>query len=229
MSALPENMVGPGGGRPAMPAGGLRIRPGRAWYIVAGVILLIGLAGLAGGIGHLVSSIARSVAGSSRVVVPGTGTVTLAEPGEYTVCHEYRSVIAGKVYQNPQATPALNCRLVFAEDGKEVALLPMSMSHTYEYGSRAGQAIWEFRADRGGVYKLSAEYPEGKKGPGEVVLAVERTFPVGAIFGLFAGIGVLMLCGIGALAIFLVTLIRRAKCKQRLREELSRRPPAPGA
>ena len=225
MTTLPQNTMAPGGSSPMIPPGGLRIRPGKVWYLLAALLLLIGYGALAGGVGHLVSSIAKSVAGAGRVVVPGSGTVTLDEPGEYTVHYEYRSVVAGKVYRSPEAAPALECRLVFTDDGTEVPLRPASMSHTYEYGSRAGESILGFHADRAGVYELSAEYPEGEEGPNEIVLAVGGAFPVGSIFGLFAGIGVLMLCGIAALVIFLVTLLRRASCKQRLREELLRNPP----
>ena len=225
MTVLPQNMMGPDGRSPMIPPGGLRIRPGKIWYLLAVLLLLIGFGALAGGVGHLVSSIAKSVAGAGRVVVPGSGKVTLDEPGEYKVYYEHRSVVGGKSYRGPAETPALECRLVFADDGREVSLEPSSSSFTYEYGSRAGKSVWEFRADRSGVYELSAEYPKGEKGPKEVVLAVGGAFPVGSIFGLFAGIGVLMLCGIAALVIFLLTMLRRASCKQRLREELLRHPP----
>lgn len=203
------------------------IRPSWLYYPLAAVLL-------AAGIGILVRgaySFVRSVAGPrTRIVVPGSGEVTFDRAGEYTVSYEHRSVVGGRTFNTPTDMPPLTCTLVEASSGREIHLTPVAGSFTYAVGHTAGVAVYNARIDSPGTYRLSASYPPGGTGPENVVLAVGDPFSVGTFGGFFMSIPLCFLFSAGAIALFVVTLVRRILCKKRLAQPpgaTSSMPPPP--
>ena len=145
----------------------------------------------------------------------GRDNLTLREPGNYTIFYEYHSVIGDKLYSTDENLSGLACVVVPKARNSIVALSPSSMSSTYEFGGRSGSTHINFKVDQPGIYALSAGYRTGQQGP-EVVLAVGRDFTTG-LFVTILGALALLFGSIGiAVAITLVTLLKRSKKKKLL-------------
>lgn len=186
------------------------ISPSRWYYALAGLVFVGGWVLFAL---FLFKNLSGMGAKLQQVVVPGEADITLREPGEYTIFYEYRSVIGNRVYSTDESLSALGCELVSKAKNSKIALSPSSMDSTYELGGRSGRSVFQFRVDQPGVYELSAGYPEGQKGP-QIVLAVGKDFTTGLLMTIFGGLA-LVFGSIGsAVAITLVTLIKRHKLKQ---------------
>lgn len=196
------------------------IKPSRLYYILAAVVLLIGIALPAWAMVSLLGGVLKPPI--STIIVPGEGEVLLEKAGKYVICYEHRSVINGKVYVGPEAPPGLECRLVSKATGQEVSLKATFGSYSYTHGSREGVAVWDINVNQPGTYELSAWYPEGVEGPEEVVLVVNEDFPWRGMVGMFVSVPLAIICFCGAAAIFLVTLLKRISSKKRLAEYAGR-------
>ena len=180
--------------------------PGRAGYVIAAVVLVAGLVGMA-----LALYCGLSGLSLQRVVVPGSGEIAIDEPGRYTIYHESRSVVDGRVY-DVEGVAGLTVELVSAETGETIPLEAPFGDTTYDFGGRSGRGVLAFDVDRSGDYRLSADYPGGS-GP-ETVLAVGGGIGkriamtvVGAIAS--AGGGFVL-----ALAIGIFTFVRRRRARR---------------
>lgn len=180
--------------------------PSRKGYVFAAAVLAAGVVGFA-----LVLFLGLSGLSMQRVVVPGSAELALEEPGRYTIYHESRSVMDGRVYDVDDVS-GLTVELVSAETGESVPLDAPGANTTYELRGRSGRGVLTFEVDRPGAYRLSADYPAGA-GP-ETVLAVGKG--LGAriamtVAGAIAiGIGAFLL----AAAIAVVTFVRRRRAFQ---------------
>ena len=185
-------------------------RPGRRWYLVAALVLLGGMALFA----QVLIARLNDLGGELRqLVVPGTHDLALGEAGEYTIFHERVSVVGGEAFAGPISGLRVT---VTGPGGEAVPVGAPGASMTYALGGRSGVAIFGFRIERPGTYRLAATYADGRAEP-RAVLAVGRDFLgqlVGAILtGLAIGFGTLAL----AVTIAVVTFVKR------------RARPAPGA
>ncbi|MDP6542811.1 MAG: hypothetical protein QGH60_02405 [Phycisphaerae bacterium] len=75
------------------------VKPSGWYYVLAGLVLAGGIAGFAL---FLFSGLTDLSGGLTQMVVPGEHELTLSEAGDYTVFHEYRSVVGSKVYSTGQ-------------------------------------------------------------------------------------------------------------------------------
>jgi hypothetical protein len=150
---------------------GERITPGRRYYGVAFLILVLG--GIVFGL-SLATGI-QGVAGNlQRMVMPRSYFITLPEAGKYTIFHEYRSSAAGRVFAtNNIDLSGMRVSLVAKATGEEVKLVPPSTSYSYSTGV-SGTSMMEFDIRKPGIYQFSAWYARGA-GP-EVVFAIGRGF-----------------------------------------------------
>jgi hypothetical protein len=191
-----------------------RVGPGRWWYWLAAAVLVSGLilAVLLGYRGvRAMLSLGDAVA---RVVVPGNAELTLAEAGEYSIWHEYRSVVDGTGFVNEPDLPGLRCALRAPDTGDAVALAPSSASASYSIGSRAGVLVWRFRAERPGTYALSCRYAAGQAGPNAVLAVSEADDVFTGIFTIVGAVGLFFVSAGIAATIFVVTLIRRQRASR---------------
>lgn len=193
------------------------IRPSRGYYGLAGLVLVAGGALFALLLFKNLSGLADKL---KQVVVPGKSEITLTEPGEYTIFYEYQSVVGNRVYSTERNLSGLECALVSKDTRAKVALSRTSTNSTYTVGGRSGESIFDFRIERTGTYELSAWYPEGREGP-EVVLAVGHDFTTKLLLTIFGGLGILFGSIALAVAIALVTFIKREKAEKRLKGSLA--------
>lgn len=186
------------------------LSPSRWYYALAGLVFVGGWVLFAL---FLFKNLSGMGAKLQQVVVPGEADITLREPGQYTIFYEYHSVIGNRVYSTNESLSGLACELVSKTKKSRIALSPSSMDSTYELDGRSGRSVFDFRIDQPGVYELSAGYPEGQPEP-QVVLAVGKNFTARLLMTIFGGLA-LVFGSIGiAVAITLVTLIKRHKQKQ---------------
>jgi hypothetical protein len=189
-----------------------RITPSRWYYVLAGLVFVTGMVLFAV---FLVKSISGMGSKLQRMVAPGETELALSEPGTYTIFYEYRSVIGNTVYSTGGRISGLACAVVAKPGNTLITLVPSLTNTTYNFGGRSGRSLFEFRIASPGVYTLSARYPEGQKGP-QVVLAVGKDFTAGIFVTILGALG-LLFASIGiAVAITLVTLIKRIKKKKLL-------------
>jgi hypothetical protein len=188
------------------------IRPSRWYYAIAGVIFVGGW--VAFGV-FLFMNLSGMRSKLQQVVVPAKADITLRDAGNYTIFYEYNSVVDNKVYSTAQDLSGLGVTLSSKATGSRVSLTPSTSNSTYEFGSRAGKSVFKFNIHDPGVYELSASYPEGQQGP-ELVLAVGHDFMVGLLTTIFGSLGIVFGSMGIALAITIVTVIKRSNAKKRL-------------
>jgi len=184
--------------------------PGRWYYGLAAAVFVAGCVYFGVFLWQNISRIGENL---TQVVVPGKSQLTLSKPGKYTIFYEHQSVVGNKVYSTGQELSGLECSLVSMDTGAEIALSPSAMNSTYSLGSRSGVSVFDFQIERPGAYELSAQYSEGREGP-EVVLAIGQGFAEDIFKTVFGALGILF-GSIGlAVAIIVITLIKRDKAKK---------------
>ena len=100
-----------------------KIKPGRWMYLLALVMFANAVGAIVWAIPNLVGGIGEMA--GVQIVVPGTTEVTLDKPGNYTLSHEYQSVVNGKRYSTQGAISDLKCTLRSPATGREVPLSPV--------------------------------------------------------------------------------------------------------
>jgi hypothetical protein len=178
---------------------------GRAGYVLAAICLLAGLA-VAGWLGW--SAFAALQNALTRVVVPGTSTLTLDQPGNYTIFHEAESVVDGKLY-SVQTISGLRVTMT-SEDGTPIDVVVPGMSSSYAIGGHSGQSVLSFDIAAPGRYRLTAAYADGRTEP-KTVLAVAHAFFGRLILAIFGAIGSVFAGFAAALAFGLTTYFRRRR------------------
>ncbi len=89
-----------------------------------------------------------------QLVVPGKETVTLREPGEYTIFHEYLSTVAGKAYATGAGLDGLIVAVTYPASGAEMSLSSPSMTQRYAIAGRAGVSVLKFTISDPGPYEI---------------------------------------------------------------------------
>ena len=181
--------------------------PGRAGYVAAALVLLLGLAAAGG---FLFLRLRDLGGGVSQILVPGVAELQLEETGGYTIFHETSATVDGRYYASEDVSGlAVN---VTGPDGRAVEVRAPAVTTSYEFGGREGRSILAFDAQEPGSYRLSAEYPVGSGG--EVVLAVARG--LGRRLGLTLAITLGLAFGASGLAAALaaVTFLRRYRARR---------------
>lgn len=141
-------------------------RSSRWWYALALAIGFVGCGASAGlGFYHLDNKLDSM----HRGVMPGKLRMELAS-GSYTVYHEQRSTVDGKLYSSTDIG-GLRCRLTDTASHTPVELSVPSTSTSYEFGSRKGASVWSFDIAHDGTYELQCVGQDGRQ-PTPVVLAV---------------------------------------------------------
>lgn len=179
--------------------------PGRWVYAVAVLIAFAGLALCGTAIYHAVISLTH---GFQQFVVPGGTTITFERTGNYTIYHEYRSVIANRIYHTDEAVSGLECEVSEAGTGRMIPIRTARANSTYQIGGREGRGLFEVKIDKPGTYEFRGRYAAGFDGP-STVLAVGTASILRFVALVFGGLAALFTCAIVALLIVLYTFVRR--------------------
>ena len=188
--------------------------PSRVYYGLAAVIFIGGwvLFGL-----FLFRSLSKLPEKLQQVVVPGKTDITLAKAGNYTIYHEYRSVIGSRVFSSPRVVSGLECRLVSKATGAEVPISTPLGTSRYSYGSRAGVSLFDFTIDRPGAYEFSGGYADTGEGP-QVVLAIGQGFVAAILLTVLGCLAIVFGCIGLAVAIAVYTAVKRQKACERAQD-----------
>ena len=193
---------------------GTYLGPSRAYYALAAGVFVGGWVVFGIFLWKNLSGIADQL---QQVIVPGKVELNLPSPGKYTIYHEYESVVGSKVYSSRQSLSGLEVTLSSLATGDEVALSRSNVDSTYSMGGRSGKAVFDFTIDRPGAYELAARYPAGEEGP-EVVLAVGQGFTGRILTTVFGALGIVFGAMVLAVAIALVTAIKRHNAAKRAKD-----------
>lgn len=189
--------------------------PGR-WYY--GLAALIAVAGIALSVSSMISGFGSLGSDLQQVVVPGSSDLSLFQIGEYTIFYENQTVVNGRVYFTDEDIPGLQIEVKNKTTGLEVATYPPEGSTSYSFGSRSGRSVLAFDIDKPGIYKLSAGYPQGVKGP-EVVLAIGHGL-FGSVLSVIMYPLVIFFGSIAAAAVIVIVVyIKRQEAAKRAEEE----------
>ncbi len=195
--------------------------PSRLWYVLAVIVLLAAI----GGFTTLLFAALGSFDQMIRMLAPGQAELKLDRTGSYTIFHEHRSTLDGRVYDVGNVS-GLAVTVTSGAGGANVPL-QSAASTNYSSGSRAGRSLFSFEIREPGVYRLSASYRDGRKEP-QTVLAVGHQAVSGFVTSLLAAMACLF-AGLGiAVGIIVIVAIKRRKAlslPQRL--DLSRPPQLP--
>jgi hypothetical protein len=194
-----------------------RVRPGRWMYWLSAGIMAFSVLFTAPWLIYWIARVAEFDAQFQRCVMPGTSSITINEPGEYTVYHEYSTAYAGRSYRNAEDLGDMQLSVKVKSSGQAVTVTKVKNEENYSSGKTQGVGMWKFEAASPGEYEMTAAYESGNAKP-EVVLSVAKdvvkklvTAILAMTGGLFAGIGIFC---VGAL-LLVATLIIRAVSRSR--------------
>jgi hypothetical protein len=183
--------------------------PSRAWY---GLAIIIFLTGLSLFIMFLLKGILGMTGDMIQVVVPGSRVMELNEPGDYTIFHEYRSVVDGKVYASGAQLANMEIRVIDRASGADLPLSPVMGSSNYSMGGRQGYGVFNFQVSSPGEYEIIAEYTRGHTGP-QTVLAISGGFVEELVITILGSIGILFGTITVTVLIVVITAIKRSKAR----------------
>src|SRR5215472_985721 len=154
---------------------------------------------------------------ATRVTAPGSATITLAEPGTYTISYErqargdFTSGAHASSHQPnfPAALTGLQISIRSADSGDRVPVHVLDNTFTYQSGSTVGFGLGEFSINRPGKYVLVSRLSNDGVG-GPVTLAVAKSAPGDVpayVLGAFIAIALLLAApALGAVALLLLGL-----------------------
>ena len=198
-------------------------KPGIAGYIIALIILILGVGGAVAGVFFGVKGIA-GMAGK-QYVVPGNHEIIIQEAGTYVVFQEATGMSPAGILP-----VGLNVMLTEKGTGQQIPLDPLSVSVNYNVNNRQGQGVLSFNVDKAGTYVLAASYPSGETGPPTVLTVSKGAAQVlKSVGGMLGGCCILPAAVVAAFVIWLVTFLRRGKAERRQQEQQNvAAPPPPG-
>ena len=132
-------------------------KPGIAGYIIALIVLVVGVGAAIGAFALGVKGIAGML--GEPQTLPGTNEVVLKEAGVYMLFHEGTSeAAAGTLPQGLVITLA-------DKSGQPIALDPAQAEMKFNIGQRYAHGVYSFKVDQPGAYVLTGSYPPGQPGP----------------------------------------------------------------
>ena len=185
-------------GQPA-PFAHRRTGPSTAWFWIAGLLAIAGIAAAAWFGFRGASRFTDSLAGMDRVPVPGQATVDLDAAGGYYVSFEDGPVPNHLVVD------------VVGPDGQPVAVDRYVGDLTYTINGREGTAVFTFDAPAPGAYQVQARSEDGR---GTIAIGTGIAGGVfGLVGGIFTAIGIAGLSLILAIVIVVVVAVLRSRAR----------------
>ena len=116
---------------------------------------------------------------AQRFLAPGSTPVQLAEPGDYLIWHEHRTLYEGRSYDVAAALPGGARFAVEAPGGGAVAVEPFG-SMTSEASQGRSVSVARFSAPAAGAYRVSVQ---GAFEPRPMSVAPNRLWPIVKLVG----------------------------------------------
>ena len=134
------------------------IRPGRFWYVIAGLLFLIPM--IAGGT-TIFSTITSYFSGGTKLTVPGETTIDATDSGTYLIFYETSAFTEFNIKNNLLGQD-FDIAVMDLATGEELELKPPNWGGTETYGTIVRQAIAEVQIDTLGYYhvEVAGELPE---------------------------------------------------------------------
>ena len=188
-----------------------KLKPGVAGYWIGGGLVLLGIVGAIVWFVIGLVGISNAVDDFERVPADGGGEVALDDDTAYVIYIEDRST----------SRFASNVRVTLTDpSGGAVDVRNYGSEFNYDFGGRAGTALFTFRSGSAGEYLLASESSAvgsslavGPSLAGDLVWTIAMPFVIGGI-GFLVGI-----------ILIIVTLVRRSGDKKR--RDAGSRPTAP--
>ncbi len=184
--------------------------PGRIWYAIAVLVLIVGSIAAGLFVYMRLSGVARELV---QVIVPGEADLTFSQAGTYTIYFEPQSVVDGKVYRTAGDIAGLVVRLSSA-DGEPINLVAPSLQSNYSIGGREGEAVLTGTIDEPGQYHLTAAYADTRNQP-QAVLAIGLGVPTKIITAILVTLGIAFCSFLLAVVIVIATFVRRRRAIRR--------------
>ena len=179
-----------------------KMRPGRAWYLLALVVFLGGAVLLVAGL----LGVKGQVDGFQRVPLPQGGQVTLGHNGSYVLYYEAPGAASGQI-------PNFNVTVAPASAGARAkSLQPYAADVTYSLGSRQGRAVLTLQLSHPGTFRVVATGAPAVAGGSDLAFGSSIA---GGIAGAGLPAGLLMLLGVaGGIALFIIRYLRAPRRTQ---------------
>jgi hypothetical protein len=191
-----------------------KIKPGKGWYWLGGLLVAGGiLGGLAIGIAGVVRLV-KTIEDFGRFKVAdgsGTAQVSFKKPGKYSIYYEWNS----KVCQNLAAGTGGSCQtekvsaeshdppsrldISISNDNGSLDVKPTENSYDYDFGDYGGTEVATVQVDNAGSYTMTVE--------SDRTSAFGIALGKGVVSSILPWIAVAALVGLLGLALGLVTLI----------------------
>ena len=191
------------------------IRP--SWW---NCLWIVPLAGVGFGLFayFLWTGIKQATSSLTQIVVPGEKDVAFLTPGRYTIFLEEESVVDGRIYSASGGISGLKCTVVSNSDSDQLPLRNPSTNVTYTLSGRSGRSVLQFNVTKSGTYTVACGYADGAGAP-QTVIAVGTGTDTKIFSTLFRSLTAFFSTMAGGIAIFLVVLARRDRCKRSLRDQ----------
>ena len=178
--------------------------PGRKWYGIALLLILVGGALAVLMVYSRLSGLADRV---PQIVVPGSADLTLSRPGTYTIYLERDAVVNGRLYSTADAIQDLRVRISSA-GGSPIEMITPSVNSNYSISGRSGRAVLAFTISEPGQYHFRAGYPDGSIEP-QGVLAVGFGVPEMILSTILQGMAIAGTGFVLGVIVAIVTFVRR--------------------
>ena len=180
----------------------------RRGYLLAAVLVLVGIVVGAGGVVSAARTVADRVEGFQRVGVPGTSEVRFERAGSHTLYYEAAGV--GNEEETGVTLPPVQVTLNNAQSSAPLTVKRYGGSFNYSIGGHEGFAVGTVRIERPGRYLLRAD---ATIEPGIADIAVGRSLARGLAATLTAGL-VAFGAVVAAIVIAIITAVRRRDARR---------------
>lgn len=191
-----------------------QVKPGRFWYWIAGIIIVVGIAAGVTVFVFGVSAIAGNIPDMKQTFADGEETtVELSASQDWAIYVE----------ANGDTPPTVDCTV--ESSGGTAAMTPSGDTFTFSDGANQWHLVYDVSVDKSGEYTFSCTAGEAAEGYA-IGDGVDVGGFVGGVFGSLGGlIGIPCFSLVVGGVIILIVAMRRSSSKKKLRQT----PDAPGA
>ena len=189
------------------------IRPSRTWYFFAAGMVCAAIALLVVAVTVFVTGIIPALGSGQQFVAPGAKTLTIDEPGEYVIWHDFVAVFEGLSYSSAPGLPAGATISVTNDQTGEELTLGKGATASETSPNHQRQSVCSFFAETAGRYTVEVSGLQSNHvftvrkallRPLMTKIVMMVAFCVAGVFSLLA-----------AAAVVIVVAMKRARARKR--------------